>query len=293
LLHALVARAAADTSVRALAIKGPVVAMQGLRPPRSSADADVLVHPGDLEPFIDSLLHVGWRRGVTTTAALRMPMHSVNLLHDHWPVGLDLHHYFPGFLAEPADVFEALWVRRTPVVLAGVPVPACDRVGQAAIVALHLLRDTPSGRSAALDDLARRTAATFAAEDLAALVELAARTDATGTLGPFLLGLGIEEHELALPRSAEALDRWRRRQRVVGYEAWFERFAATPVRQWPRVARHALMLTDDEIYVSSGVAPGQGNLTRLRLRRIGRGVAGIPRTVRALSRERWQQGPRD
>ena len=62
LLHALIARAADDLGVRVLAIKGPVVALQGLREQRTSADVDVLVHPRDLEPLVDGLVALGWRR---------------------------------------------------------------------------------------------------------------------------------------------------------------------------------------------------------------------------------------
>jgi hypothetical protein len=301
LAQVLVAQVAGRHGLRALAIKGPTVALQGLRAPRTSADVDVLVHPTELEPFIDAMVALGWRRGVTTTAALMMPMHSVNLLHDHWPLGIDVHHYFPGFLADPAQVFDALWQRRASVVLAGVPVPAADPVAQAAIVALHLLRDTPSGRSPALEDLLDRARASFAAGDRADLVALAGRTGATDTLRPFLLGLGLGDSQVGGSSCggrlghvdhvdhvdhAEALRRWQQRQRVVGYEAWFAHFAQTPVLRWPQAAWHALMLTDDEIYLCSGVAPGEGNLAALRARRLGRGLAGLPRTLRALARER-------
>ena len=274
LAHALVARAAQDLGLRALAIKGPVVAMQGLREPRTSADLDVLVHPRDLEPLLDGLVALGWRRGVEGTYAWIMPPHSVNLLSDLWPIGMDIHHYFPGFLADAGEVFDVLWARHEMVPLAGVPVPACDRVGQAAVMALHHLRVSPDGDSAPLADLAEHARDALSAEDVRALVQLAHETDATATLRPFLLTLGVPEEEIGPARDAEALDTWNRRVRAVGYEAWFMQFAQTPKRQWPRTLWHALMLTDDEIYVYSNVAPGSGGLARLRLRRIRRGVGG-------------------
>ena len=105
LLHTLVARAAADLGLRVLAIKGPVVALQGMRAPRASADLDVLVHPRDLGPLVDGLVALGWRRAVEGTYASIMPPHSTNLLSDLWPVAMDVHHYFPGFLADAGEVF--------------------------------------------------------------------------------------------------------------------------------------------------------------------------------------------
>ena len=48
------------------------------------------------------------------------------------------------------------------------------------------------------------------------------------------------------------------------------------------------MLTDEEIYAISHVPPGSGGMARLRLRRIRRGVRGVPRTVRALAQRKRQ-----
>jgi hypothetical protein len=129
-------------------------------------------------------------------------------------------------------------------------------------------------------------AVALSADDVHALVQLAHVTDATATLRPFLLSLGVPAAEIGPARNTIALDAWNRRVRAVGYEAWFLKFAQTPKRRWPRTLWHALVLTDDEIHVYSNVPPGSGGLLRLRLRRIGRGLAGVPRTVRAMARER-------
>ena len=289
LLHTLVARAAADLGLRVLAIKGPVAALQGLREPRPSADLDVLVHPRDLESLVAGLVALGWRRGVEGTYASIMPPHSVNLLSDLWPVAMDVHHYFPGFLAEAGAVFDVLWAGHELVTLAGVPVPACDPVGQVAVLALHHLRISPDGDSPALRELSSRAGATLSADEVRALVQLAHATDATATLRPFLLALGVPDADIGPARDANAFDAWNRRVRAVGYEAWFMKFARTPKRRWPRTLWHALVLTDDEIHVYSNEPPGSGGLLRLRLRRIGRGLAGVPRTVRAMARE-WRRG---
>ena len=122
--------------------------------------------------------------------------------------------------------------------------------------------------------------------EVRALVQLAHDTDATATLRPFLLTLGVPAVDIGPARNTIALDAWNRRVRAVGYEAWFLKLARTPKRRWPRTLWHALVLTDDEIHVYSNMPPGSGGLVRLRLRRIGRGLAGVPRTLRAMARER-------
>ena len=287
LLHALIARAADDLGVRVLAIKGPVVALQGLRAERTSADVDVLVHPRDLQVLVDGLMSLGWRESVSgSTTPTIMPRHSVNLLNDMWPVGIDLHHYFPGFLADPGDVFDALWDRHVLIPLAGVPIPACDRVGHCAVVALHLLRDAPDGDSAPLADLEARARRLLTSDDVHALVRLADATDSTATLRPFLVSLGVEGPDLVAPRDHEALLLWERRTRAEGSAPWLLLLAQTRKREWPRTLWHALMLTDEEIYAMHHVAPGDASLASLRWRRIRRGVRGMPRTIRSLIRER-------
>lgn len=282
LLHALIARAAADLDIRVLAIKGPVAALQGLRAPRTSADVDVLVHPRDIRALVDGLVALGWRKwGAVNSAPFIMPRHSVNLLNDLWPVGIDVHHYFPGFLADPGDVFDALWDRQEQVTLAGVPIPACDPVGHSAVVALHLLRSFPDGEGSALADLEDRARLVLRPGDVEALVGLARRTDATATLRPFLLALGVPQSDLGEARDPEAFALWNRRARVVGSAPWIMLLAQTPKRHWPRIVWHAVMLTEKEILEMHQVVPEAG-VTRLRLHRIRRGVKGMPRSVRSV-----------
>jgi hypothetical protein len=286
LVHALVAHVAEGLGIRTLAIKGPVVALQGLRAPRASADVDVLVHPSELDALVAGLRAVGWRPSVTLTTPAVMPRHSENLLNDLWPVGIDLHHYFPGFLAPPGEVFDALWERHVEVFLAGRPVPACDPVGMSAIVALHLLRDDPEGTGPRLADLAARASSVLSPADVAALVSLAERTDAVATLRPFLLAVGADPAGLGPARDPEALALWERRVRFGGSLPWALHLAGTPARHWPRAVWHALLLTDEEIYAMHHVAPGEASLTRLRLRRMRRFVRGLPRAVEALAEAR-------
>ncbi len=214
-----------------------------------------------------------------------MPPHSVNLLSDLWPIGIDVHHYFPGFLADPSEVFETLWDRHEDVPLARVPVPACDPVSQVAVMALHYLRVSPDGRQ-------RTPKGPLAPRPAGAVHDRCGRTRAawpTRPTRPTPCDRSSARWESQIGnsdqcRTPKALDTWNRRVNQVGYEAWFLRFAQTPKRHWPRTFWHALMLTDEEIYAYSHVPPGEGNLTTLRLRRIRRGIAGVPRTVQAMAR---------
>ncbi len=52
-----------------------------------------------------------------------------------------MHDRFPGFLAEPTEVFEALWERRTTARIAHRDVPCPDVLAHGAVAALHWLRD--------------------------------------------------------------------------------------------------------------------------------------------------------
>ncbi|MGH3331093.1 MAG: nucleotidyltransferase family protein, partial [Nocardioidaceae bacterium] len=126
LLHGHVERLARDEGVRVLFIKGPVVAAQGLRVPRTYVDVDVLVDPAAMRPMRDALEQAGWRAPVADTTAHIVPQHSATYAHEVWPCTIDVHDRFPGFLADPQDVFEALWARRTTANVAGLEVPCCD-----------------------------------------------------------------------------------------------------------------------------------------------------------------------
>ena len=148
LAHALVARLAELEGVRILFIKGPTAVALGARPPRPSTDVDVLCEPGGLEKLGPALERCGWRRRVPKSSVHELEHaskylfeHSVHYIHDEWPCDLDIHFNFPGFLAPDDVVFEELWRRHTTVEVANWPVPCADLLGQAAIVALHALRD--------------------------------------------------------------------------------------------------------------------------------------------------------
>ena len=291
LAHALIARLADDLGLRALAIKGPAVALQGLREPRTSADVDVLVHPRDLEPLVEGVVALGWRRQVAGTYASIMPPHSVNLLSDRWPIGIDVHHYYPGFLADAGDGL------RRPV--------GSTRAGHPCGGARTGVRPGGSGRhrgAAPSEGQPRRRECRAAGPRCS----VRGRRCLRRTYRP---SCGWPMRRMRPTPCGRSSSRWAWRMRSSGRHATPRpstrgtdgsarsgtRHGSCASRRRPSASGHAtfwhaLMLTDEEIYVYSNVPPGEGNLTVLRLRRIRRGVAGVPRTVKAMARSAG--GPR-
>src|SRR5262245_15615840 len=140
LAHVVVDRVAREHDVRVLFIKGPTAVAQGLRPERVSLDVDALVDPARRSVLAAALTDLGWVDENPYTSPTVLPMHSLTHRHTSWPCELDLHDRFPGFFAEPQDVFEQLWVRRDSVEVAGQRIPCTDRTAQALVLALHALR---------------------------------------------------------------------------------------------------------------------------------------------------------
>ncbi len=281
LLHAQVARAASGASLRALAIKGPALAVQGLRTARDTADVDVLVHPDELGPLVEALRTAGWRELLATTAPSIMPRHSVSVLNDHWPLSIDVHHYFPGFLADPGQVFDVLWARHEDVALAGVPVPTCDRVAHVALVALHHLRDQRAGAPLhpELVELRTRARSTLSLDELDELVEVARELGAVATLRSFLVSLGVPSGDLDGPAPEEELALWNLRVSAPHSYPWLLHLRQTPLGRWPREVWRAVMLTEDEIRTFHDDGRGTSSVALLRWRRMRRGLRSVPQAV--------------
>lgn len=130
LAYALTAKAADLTGVRVLAIKGLVADFHGLRAERTPADVDVLVEPDGFADFTRQLEEWRWRIRLGEFTNFPAPQHSLTFINDQWPCDIDAHHRFPGFLAEPPQVFDALWERRQLLPVAG----QADSVPQSTLV---------------------------------------------------------------------------------------------------------------------------------------------------------------
>ena len=125
--------------IRALLIKGESLSHHGLRLQRASADVDILIEPTRFDEACLRIEAANWRARPIPLINSRVSEHSRTYLHDEWPCDLDLHRHFPGFLAEPATVFDELWKRRTPLTLGAVQVDIPDRMSSLAVLVLSLI----------------------------------------------------------------------------------------------------------------------------------------------------------
>ena len=151
-------RFASANGFRALMIKGSVLTDQGLRGNHTSVDVDVLVDPAVYDDYLASLRHAGWDVKIESTVAGAAERHATTVYHQAWPITIDVHRRFPGFLADPRVVFEALWQHRTEATVAHTQVTTLDPVAHAALQALHYLRSPTSGLAMLyLPDLIERT----------------------------------------------------------------------------------------------------------------------------------------
>ncbi len=280
--YAVLARVADDVGVRVLGIKGPVLALQGLREPRSSADVDVWVEPAGLRTLTDALERLGWHDGGFYDTPVIVPMHSVNHRHPAWPCELDVHHYFPGFLADPSEVFDVLWERRTSVELAHRTIEVPDPTAHAAIAALHYLRDagrgTRRGELAGLVERLRARPTPFASD----MARLAAETGASEPLAPLLTSLGVTPTAATRPL-VFSIDDWRLRTRaeVETGLSWVVGLSRTPWRRRPAFLWRGVFLDARQFRVPGETRVPRGReLAVARWRRIRRGVRALPAAVK-------------
>lgn len=295
LLHALVARTARDSGTRALIIKGPLAEVQGLREHKTSADVDVLVHPCDLNRYLAALTAYGWTRVRVSATPSILPSHAVTLTHRRWPQTVDVHHYFPGMLAEAGRVFEALWQRRHSVDFAGVEVQGADPPTQTVILALHQLREPWLAlNKEGLEYLALNAPRVLGRQGVDEMLEVARITGALLPLEPFLERIGVEA-ESPRPEEATAAGDWllQSEERFAG-APWLIELSRTPVRRWPRLMWRGLVSTPEDLrsFHGPGAAESLGGLWRLRWSRARRGARSYPPAIALLLRSRWR-GRRD
>ncbi len=278
LAHALVAWAADRAGVRALAIKGLVATVHGLREAHASSDVDVLVEPAGFDALTRQLREWGWRPRVGEITDFVARHHSITYLHDRWPCDIDVHRRFPGLLAPPEQVFEVLWERREVRPLAARPIPMADWAGSVAIMALHAVRgstDDPRG-TADLDDLTglSRSWTRQQRDDLATL---AVATGCAHSLDAVWPRLGVAVDATAENVYPDVLAEWRLRQdrRLPGVRAWLEYIRdGGPRHVLPRLAA-ALWPPESLLRASRPIPPGRAALARARLDRLVRAVRSL------------------
>lgn len=274
-----------------LAIKGPVLQEHGLRARHASIDVDVLVEPRQHEALVTALMEVGWASLVESTTATIGGTHSKPLVHVSWPVEIDVHHRFPGFLAEPEVVFETLWESRSSMRLAGAEVTCTDRAASAAVAALHCLR-RPDRSAGQLDDLCRRVAASFDESERERLRHLANATGSSASLRHFLARVDVVVDDRSV---GVVWDEWQLLTRSGGQHtvAWMHELARTPWRRRPALLRRALLLSEPEIrHLYSDLPAGRRGLLLGRFRRLRVGLKSLPRAARTLRHTRRESASR-
>lgn len=294
--YALVSRIADTTGIRVLGIKGVTLSALGLRPTRTVLDVDVLVEPARVGALLAALGAHGWQTTVVDTGAHVLDVHSVQVGHPLWPCDIDVHRYFPGFLASPEVVFDELWSRRITVTIGGAPITTPDRVGSAAIAALHLLRGGQR-RQAEFLVQAGLIREELSPAEVAELFQLAHVTGAMTTLEPLwsrLDAAGVDDVSLGSSEDAGTLlAQWHLAQNAkqVRSLAWVRAFMVSPAREWPGLLWRSLWLTDAELRRRYPWAkPGLRGWIRMVVHRWWAGLRGFPTAVLMLRDHRHRRG---
>ncbi len=255
----------------------------------------MLVDPERKADLAALLEQHGWYVAVPPTSAQILTLHSSTYRHPTRPCEIDLHDRFPGFLADPQQVFEVFWARRVDPTFAGREIPCCDVLAHATIAALHALRDPDLERNQAdLDYLVEALGRQLDDHGRTELAQLAQETGSAETLQPVLSRLGVA---VAGERSAAPADlvAWRTRTASTGVKTvpWLAELARTPLRQLPGRLVHAFLLTEAEIRdAQPQAAPGRWGLFRARLRRLAWGLRDLPRAVSIVRAARRTDGAR-
>ncbi|MCS3841738.1 nucleotidyltransferase family protein [Microbacterium sp. AK031] len=285
LAHAVAQRLASDAGIRVLFIKGPTLTFHGLRDAWASSDVDLLVEPARFNEFCELLTTIEWheRAGIEALTVL----HSKTFIKQTWPCDLDPHILFPGFLGDPADVFDALWDRRDEMMIAHQPCAISDKLGSILIVTLHALRGS-SRHTRHERELATVKSLTLSAEEKIALRELARSTGSTATAAEVLTSLGVDATPTSDELSSEAYQEWQRRTTTSTHGAypWLVAFIQGTPREKATILWHAFWPSEAELRrARPDTRPGVLGTVSGRIARWGRGIASLPGGVRMLRRQ--------
>lgn len=255
LAHALVAHVADELGLRVIFLKGPIATRQGLRDQSYvSGDVDALCEVGQEHRLIDALAARGWYERPESEAHARFVTHSVTLCHAEWPCDIDVHTSFPGFLAPPATVFEALWAHREPTELAEVEVQGPDYRTQCVIILLHGLRAPflPKNELEIADSRTRFRA--MSASDVTDVLRLVEVTGSSEVVRDFFADLGISVKAPRTP-SAEYLT-WRLMTQPSRTEGWALAISqARGAERW-RLLYRAVFPTREHLIIDHPAAAG-------------------------------------
>jgi hypothetical protein len=289
LLPPLIIAVAGETGARALVIKGRALSDQRLRAPRISGDVDVLVDPALFNEVSAALAARGWedRDGKVLGRVNEHPgtyaMHSLTLLHESWPVAVDLHRFYPGFLDSPRAVFEKLWSERATSRFGSVGCPVPGRLDHWLLAMLHMSRSPHPAQTEQLMESAYWMTPTEKSELIRRAVTLAA----IDPLRPYLQRLGLR---LPPPDSRHArwLSEWEEAisSRAHGDLALLDELLRTSgtARLWS--VWRAMFPPEHTFRLFHDVRPGRMGLLGAYFLRLGHGLLRIPRMTRYALRMR-------
>lgn len=274
--------------IRVLILKGDVLYRQGLRPPRTSSDVDLLVDPSRVDEFVRGLESHGWSEFDGTFASEQFTSHSRTLRREGWPNSVDIHASWPGFLEPASDVFEILWTRRVHMEFAHQTCNVPDRIANVLMLALHSLRGT-TRQSRHQTELEGVLGLELTTDEISDLADLAVKTGCVGPLRAVLPPLGVNLDVSRAHLHGTAYLEWHRKIVQTHTEgrtaSWLIELRRAPWRRKPLVLRHGVWPTDRDLLAEHPEVPDRF-LSKVwaRIIRLIRGLGQLPRVLPALRR---------
>lgn len=286
LAHGAVAEAFAAAGIRGIFFKGPIAHSMGLRQRSQSSDVDVLVDPRQEEAAFRCLADHGWReRPMGGDLGVGL-VHAQTLLHDEWPVDIDLHRRIPGIEVPADEAFDTLWKERLRFQLAHVTVPAPSRAAHALILALNGLRAPWEQR--ARNDL-RHLLSVLYDEDWKAIDTVARALDASRALSPLVVDHAPDgvEPDLRAPSHEWLLYQHLEHPAVL----WLDAARRAPLSQLPCILWRALfpsteLLVKRDLSLQGAPAHRLMEARRTRWKKFVRTLPRILQAARRLRREK-------
>ncbi|MFT4148384.1 MAG: nucleotidyltransferase family protein [Micrococcaceae bacterium] len=147
LVYALVADIAHRNNLSYVAVKGPVLAEQQLRPAKTSCDVDIIVTGTDFKVFSEKLAELGWKIMADLLDDAYQTLvspHSRTFYHDSWPNQIDVHVKFPGVEISTKKALDLLLEEPFIKVCAHKEVLFPSKIKHAYLHLVHILRHTSS-----------------------------------------------------------------------------------------------------------------------------------------------------
>lgn len=291
LLHAWIQNLADSHAIRVIFIKGPSLHRLGLRGERVSTDVDVLIEPAKFDEFCTLLEDDGWTERAAAVLGKTGLHHAYSVRKNGWPCDIDVHSYFPGFLAKPPVVFEALWQHRSQLDFAHRPCTILDRPAAALILALHSLRSLDIARQTR--DYDQLIHSDFTRVELAQMVELARQTESTASLVKFFEDLDLPSEMFSPSVISNHTDEHRLREwrmqteagRGLGAYYGFHRFWVAPWRKKPAILRLTLWPSNTDLQNIYPELPTD-SMNAFRQQRLWKGIGELPALAKALWKTR-------